>query len=595
MSVSCPYRHISYATWRLHVFRALFQPVDALHVSDLPFRSSVTGRTTGKRQYSTSEGISKEKTNKDEASHRSRSANTPLKSPVLGTQRRGKRAFNPYSEKGRKELQGLVKKLQHMTIQALADPKDQDPIPFASWRSVLPESPVTRKIRQERRTKRMATREEKLAYQNNPWAQMLASSVRYCQASSVRMPADLMTKWGFMRHPGNGKVYVMPNELADMDNWGDKRGVQNSEKTQRAESRDPVGTEESKQAQESLPEKSSADLSVDLDRTNPLPGEDDPARHVLERPTSTTAEPPSLRLLPYINLLRLLTLTFTRQDAKSPGGRVTLKETVSRIIPLRWRASFDAARHYEQVRKHVEAETGHHDDRTPGPDADIQLSHLQWQGDIASRVLHIMRTRVWSCLETLVHQSTSGRARHQRRVLAIPVPDTGKLVLQNGRLSTASADAASEKKNDPEPPPDWLAGSIFLHVGDTSPSMWIRADSETQARLEPLPSHDLIPPMISVNDTFRLPIFSLAPLFGPDKYREHLQLFQQSEVFQFPAAEAVGQTPPPYPQDYVVLIKPTTEAARRVIQEIWQLWRYVGGRNAAATTMDDAGDANNDI
>jgi hypothetical protein len=80
----------------------------------------------------------------------------------------------------------------------------------------LPPSPYQRLQAQERRMKEQATAKAKQRLQDNPWAQWLASPIRMCQATGVRLPNKLMIGWNCVRNPKDDLVYLMPEELTDI-------------------------------------------------------------------------------------------------------------------------------------------------------------------------------------------------------------------------------------------------------------------------------------------------------------------------------------------------------------------------------------------
>ena len=82
----------------------------------------------------------------------------------------------------------------------------------------LPKSPIMARMEQEPRPKKdrpkgMAKR--RLA--QNPWAKMLASPLRTCNATAVRIPRDLLLPFNLVQHPTASKRYLMPLKLADLE------------------------------------------------------------------------------------------------------------------------------------------------------------------------------------------------------------------------------------------------------------------------------------------------------------------------------------------------------------------------------------------
>lgn len=268
MKIPCSSRHQSYASFRLEIFQSLFSqpsarcqppPNTPRHGRVLRRRfggSSKLGKQRGSRNieqdaklraFIEERLVSKGLATKSEV-------NTPATSdeaPASKSKSDGAKEHswgNPYRKEVQENLKGLLQDLRSAASTAQAFEKDfqtttptgvkvieimPDDSPLLhgkDFRHVrldpekgtrrlsldLPESPVMRRLRKERKHKRDPTAEELSALLNNPWASILASPVRQCQGTGVRMPSDLLVPWSFVRKPSNNLTYLLPAGLADM-------------------------------------------------------------------------------------------------------------------------------------------------------------------------------------------------------------------------------------------------------------------------------------------------------------------------------------------------------------------------------------------
>jgi hypothetical protein len=80
--------------------------------------------------------------------------------------------------------------------------------------------------------------------------------------------------------------------------------------------------------------------------------------------------------------------------------------------------------------------------------------------------------------------------------------------------SSPEIDAVVERHYNLLGHPEWIPGSIFVHIGPGDiPLLLSGTSSSTPSTLPPLPHNPLIPPMVTVADTYRFPVFSIHRLF----------------------------------------------------------------------------------
>lgn len=546
MSLKCPYRNQSYSTWQLKVFKSLCSTTTISSVDSSRSLTSATYLTNNqfrRVRYTPKTRAENESINDGHVEGEDQSRKATSSSHVARqSTRRHKKSFDPYSDSGRKELKNLVRDLQNITQDVMqkeglkirkSDNAGSHSLPITE--KTLPESPVLRKIRKKRKHKRPASTEELERWATNPWAQMIASPLRFCQATGVRSPVSLMTNWGLTRHPTDKRVYLMPNELA---------GVK----------------------------------AVEMQDTKAGSQKGSSTFDTTENPKNQTQQvpPPAVRLLPYQPLLSHLTLAFQKE------------QSASRIIPHRWKARFKLAKMYRHNLEEVNAAIGQTTDPTPSVEASLNLSKVQWQADIDIRLLEILRKRVLTALEIMASSCANEVARPEARIMALAVPNDGHLILASDRTSETvtkteqsnanNVDQNGKSKHNVTRPHDestsiasGLSGSVLIHIGPIEPDFQTSPTSKV-----PMFSQDqLIPPMITVNETIRIPVFSIFKLLGPDHYSQFLLLRDRFKMLQAPRNSHPSQED----STYLVLIKSTNESTMNAIKELWQLWRYMGGKS----------------
>lgn len=80
----------------------------------------------------------------------------------------------------------------------------------------LPESFLPSRLgTRERQRKPRPKTEDKDRLELNPWAQALASPVRMCSATGIRLPSDLLLEYGVVQHPTNRSIWMLPTGLLE--------------------------------------------------------------------------------------------------------------------------------------------------------------------------------------------------------------------------------------------------------------------------------------------------------------------------------------------------------------------------------------------
>ncbi|KIW75537.1 hypothetical protein Z517_10279 [Fonsecaea pedrosoi CBS 271.37] len=727
MSLSCPHRHVSYATWRLDVIRTLCRSFgDPRPGPSVSLRREYVRSHSRKTNARTSQSTLKDKDGDTPKTHDGSAPEAPSHTkPDKKESPRGG-SFSPFSEPSRRAIKELLsdlkkasKKIQlgnesaesysfgphrSLNLDAPADVDTQDSphsrpstsVPLREYHStqeeasdatnagghqaikdiltelediskrvlskdedgtgthlrgeipLLPESPIITQVANEAR--RREERKEHPSYRrikglkNNPWAEILASPIRACQGSGARLPADLLLDFGYVKNEKDGKIYLMPAELADVDALeaklaeelaileGQSRTLDNVTKMKAGNhyvAKDgPMGGDGG--ADDSLSGPTEA-----TQMTTSYPST--PRRHI----------PIQSRLLPNITFLRLVTHQATQPTRKvsrssSPTTLETIPGQVGKLVHFDARESTSTAQHYLQNKYRFDAlasgqgteKKEHQTDSDPSSAEQgktrFNLNRLQWQPDIYLRIADIMRKRILVAMKMLADSESVANSEappvRPLGVIALPTPRGGnfkgeelrrlmrgsrstavsagiriravtsepkeELSAQAGTPSTADAGLSMPAQFAPltaqEPDyytlghSEWLPGSVFLHVGNEHDAPPYPSDPSTSP-LPPLPSNNpLIPPMITVLDTYRFPAFSLRRLFanpsapGTSDLEELHSLIRRESIFQHPKTA-----------DYLLLVRPIPGPAKAVIEEVWRLWRYLGGRNMDVSFASD--------
>ncbi|KAK5064615.1 hypothetical protein LTR84_000449 [Exophiala bonariae] len=615
MALQCPHQHVSYATWRLQVIRSLIRSESQSLAALSPSRSA-----WWKRDYRTSQYLREDRSNQN--SGRSTSEPNPSVKPTV----KKSTPPNPFDSEGIDRLQDALAEVRVLHQQRVEKEPDPRKGPQKS-QPIIYESPVKRILERSaarKSHKRQPNQEEKASLYDNLWARILATPIRSCFSSGTRLPIALLSDWDVVQEPKTKSMYLMPTGLADLD--GMEKNMVDAVRKE-AWIREP----NSRQALEQRDITSKRDESVsekdsDIEYVKP----DKKANPVLSFAKS--------RVFMYVNYLRYLTIMLGKQRPPTGEKRNQAMEyNAARLLHPRNREKFGLATHYERNRVDVAMKTGQIE--KPPPDSEkFQFQHLKWQPEISERLTNILQKRVVVALrETIRVLNESDRKQHERIVLPLAIPRTRSLSVikrhgyrealfaqlkaqlgetdgskqVEGSTNTATYPDFDElvegppihEGQAPQPPPSWLAGSILLHIGRGDIEQLLNSESKptpASPYLPPLPKNNMIPTMIPVAGAYRLPVFSVHHLFArpPNDTRpahpeasadlsELADIINTCPSFNFawppvmpalPLYSPTGDAALQGPEDFLVLIKAFPGGPKTLIEEIWRLWRYIGGR-----------------
>ena len=459
---------------------------------------------------------------------------------------------------------------------------------------------------------------------NNSWAEILASPVRACQASGARLPTDLLLDFSFVKSPQGNGTYLMPANLADLE------------------------TLEAKLAAELAESKR---LPVFSDGMTVRPQQDGTAHESDSEGSANDPRPPTKpyfrsqsRVLSNLTFFHFLSNTVTqptRESSKfpSPTTREAISSEVAKLIHFKAREAVGIAQHYSHNKQRFETAGSAHVGEPASASASaaqnsvqFNLNKLDWQQDVPVRIAHIMRKRILVALKALLQAESVAEeqtlAELPPAVIFLSIPESGAFkgdelrrtgsVAERQRPSstpessspgfTTGADRGDARRkqdhaqtspstSSASPQPtyqdlghvEWSPGSIFLHTGPGDIPSLLASRPAQQSTLPPLPdSNPLIPPMISVMDTYRFPAFSVLRLFahaGSAAKAEDLEALKNllspyMEILRSPQPDVGGTERNEEAQDdHLLFIRSTQGPARIFIEEVWRLWRYLGGEN----------------
>jgi len=511
--------------------------------------------------------------------------------------------------------------------------------------TVRHESPVGYKLKNQhgRRRKKERAPKDGTGLETNVWARILSSPIRACWSSGTRLPVALLSNWSLVRAPTSDSIYALPTELADLDAFEEKMAAEMYKeqwkfKAQewRADAKKRRATSDEVQSTEIVHQDSNVkDIS-----TSPA-----------KSPGRRRRDPFSTRVFTYINYIRHLTASIAKNRTSNSWKDVDKNTPIpfdsGRLFSPKIRETLHTASHYEANRLKV-ALARKELEKPPHESDKFAFKTSYWQPDIDDRLTRILQKRLVLALRTTVEVlDGSLRKQLERRVLALPIPRTGEFRIQrrrgfsdalrgwrmdrqDGQSSEAldESPASEELIDEPAvnqtldeetlPPPSWLPGSILLHIGkgnldelmvpEITPSRALR-------HLPRLPKNSLIPTMVPVGGAYRIPAFSLHRFFTdsdhpddiPDSATANLKelediinscasfnLFAPTATRSPPATPTSPLYSPfpgseqPLPENFFLLIKPFAGAQMNLIEEIWRLWRYMGGhRHGREPSVDD--------
>jgi hypothetical protein len=598
MSLQCPYKHVSYATWRLEVLRNLFQPSQDL----------ACGRA---RTFRQSRNLTQsERLRNQQGNHDVQNASAPVP-PVREKKNKNKyrpTEFSPFNIAGRTALRDVLDNLktaaQNMKLNTEKSPKIkrmdlgtrthrldlEKVVPTGPKEPRLLNSPVFK--RQEQRAEGKQKGKLRMSdynlrgLQKTHWAEILASPIRACHGSGSRIPSEFLLDFSFVKHPVSKAVYLMPTELADLH---------------------------------------ALERRLESDRLGKNHG------------VPITRAPTHARVFANITFLRFMSETLTKPTGRQPrpGGpprpRKSVNNEVGRLIPFHARETYQEAQRYKQTKTKFDAAvTGNASrvtfSRSPGAES-LDTYNLQWQYDVPVRIAHIMRLRILVALRALVKAESDARTSRtdlEFELQALPLPASA--AFEDETLPVRAVESPSESQGDgatatqiqenrsqgagmkahvppPKPPPEleasqspqvyhhlghreWRPGSILLHVGHSDLQSLRSAANSSSRTLPPLSqTNPLIPPMIAVGDTYRFPVFSLYRLFthavadSQDSESDMSRLrtlIAESQLLHNPDGNSPSS---PDHGDYLLRVQPRKGPGKDLIEEVWRLWQYLGGEN----------------
>ncbi|ERF68568.1 hypothetical protein EPUS_04666 [Endocarpon pusillum Z07020] len=542
-------------------------------------------------------------------------------SPVLID---SKRSSGVLSSLEREELSSLLSSLKARdTEKQYTKPKAD----VKAFSNSIPISPYQRVQTNEHPVKARARAEAKQRLLDNPWAVLLASPVRMCQATGVRLPKKIMVGWSYVRSPKDDQIYLMPEELANLSQLG-AEGRNNSlsnkfsgegrhQRTLGSDPTVPADVTKSTVTNVSAPSTWSGN---GLDEKGQGHGSEN---SIVAQTTSEshkpnpTISPAKLHMRPSSILLRELS-----KRMRGTGERAikTTPGTVNRLVPNRWR---EQARKFE---KSAEA-------RSPqvGFLTTQEMHKVQWHPNIENIMLNLLQSRVLKALEVTVMRNAHQTGIHRR---IIPLPSVGSgtseerstmvtspgikqavlLWLGNEESSrSTSPDSESNTRQSSHPPPaapSTSASSILRFVPHnddnkvvTSPSGDARGEPDHV--FIPIWTHDSTAHATNQSDhtvqnpyapstislelynatnnhsptdkpvTYSLPAFDLHALLGESSTIKLHTLSQSNQAI----ADAFGLNHQNEASGWVMVKGGYgVKGFKKLVQEVWRLWLFVGGR-----------------
>lgn len=503
-------------------------------------------------------------------------------------------------------------------------------------KSSTPQSPLVSQVEKIRskQPKREPTFKELKPLKDNQWAQMLASPIRACQGSGARLPTTFLTDLGYVRKPGEEDVYLMPVQLVDLEGLEKRMAKELYEEDWRRVRDDKRAARERREnglAEEPTTAAAAASGQSDADSDSgsktptavaQLDGDSDSASTTTAVISPEADSDQHLRNLPRsrvfsdMTFMRFLTLRLTEPSRGKSQIRQTKRGEVMKLIHRQAKEALTLAQHYIRHKRAVASALGGPTSTAEPLPQKVQERYLrlvQWQHDIPDRVARIMRKRVLVVVKALAEQAMDDIASGKtKNVVALPFPvgssvdmtsNAQPVSTNGGERIASSTDAgeqaalstdAGEQTAWPSDHLDIPSDSVFLHIGDNDTSALVSATtsaatlatssttpssstSSQQQQLPPLPSNPIIPPMLRVSARHRVPVFPMSRMFAdPTTDSTDLQdlralLSGYSDVLRLPQTTSTGN------EDYLILVRPGVGPPKALVEEVWQLWRYLGG------------------
>ena len=580
MTTSCPFRHVSYTSWRYQALRSLFQSanelptapailprpgllpndrrklsssaqahsrnVGSLREEQKATRSSVVEAsqgyyTKGLGLYSTRGGLKTGESDEHDGGKKLKGSYVTKK-------------WSPLDEEGKEDLQALADSLQEASEDPYSTPGVHDATSgHEKLSDRLPQSPLVRALDREKPQKQKSKGIYKNELVDNPWARMLASPIRYCSVTGVRLPSDLLVPWGLVRKPGTQDVYFMPAELAELDELKDKRGDLQKASSSTTQ---PGSHERSSSAQSPL-------IATESDVDSAFTGNDKGIRPSSNCPDSA-AYLRKVNILPLQSLLQHLTLKHTFINKKT-GKRESMLNVVGRMVPWRWNQALERARFYGERRRIAAGNPSLN--KAERSDVLVDFKHVKWDPEIDHKMLRILRERVLTALEALGRRNQKLWEQGKELVKTKPVAPGAQLpaMFEDEDIFTVANNEVKEH---------YLKSARMCLVIEVSHYEKINSGAEADMQVEKRTRRDntraIEPSGVHVGASYQVPVFSLTDLFDQDYMMRFLELTRTIGVLaprEWTAAQG---------SDYSLVFPATAHGADVVFAEVWRLFRYMG-------------------
>ena len=434
---------------------------------------------------------------------------------------RKEKKWSPISDRGRQDIKSLADALKAMLKSAVNEPKEAKPIPRPS--DSLPKSPYRHVP--VRKTKAVSRGADKRRLADNPWANMLASPVRCCTATGVRMPRDLLVPWSLIRNPRDEKIYHMPVDLVEEDR---------PKSTEEPESAGIEGGSANLEPPTSGPGSST---------TLPSPSQD--TESILPRPKTY--------ILPYAPLIDHLTHVLTTIPRSpldgTPKQRCTKPGAVARLIPHRWKTALIAHKRFA-ARQSLSGDVAGKP-QSPPVEAPFSTLDLEWHLLVDEVMLRLMRKRVTVRFAAMLKSSAD--------VLAVRSAAVQKVHADFGDLSDGQSRINLREEIV-------LAMPAILITTDRASSI----ATAQYSRSTPVSPLSLMTP----------PLVKVIPHSKDGSQASFLPLFDLTQL--------LGKNILPADHEGVLLVQARMPAAHSFVRELWQLWRFLGGRDGTVQQRDQS-------
>jgi hypothetical protein len=225
------------------------------------------------------------------------------------------------------------------------------------------------------------------------------------------------------------------------------------------------------------------------------------------------------------------------------------------------------------------------------------LKDVKWDGSIDEVMLRILRERLFAALEMLgnrnqklwlqehelvkaFHVTRTSDAKEEKGWKLLSRDDPTQPVAEKGRGSTANSPSiclliehnhvnspSLQQANFKTPDCSSKENTSQESSNASSPSV----DPSTAGDNSWGNYQDLEPPILSIGKSNYIPHFSLNDLFDTDQMSRFFQLTRTVGVL---APRDGNRTA------YALIIPANAFGAKSVVEEVWRLWRFLGGRHA---------------